>query len=271
MSSFKLTSLILRTPTPTLSAMERIVLIAMADRVDENGRGVFLSTEQIAVINGITQRTVRNARKVLEDGNWIIRSTEGVVDYYHDIPAYRRPVCYRINVDKIIDQSESAVEGYELEKKVKKRSGEETISSTLVKISRGEVADRIESLTATSKKRKNKSDSEAKRSSDTEKVAVGMDWVPSEEYISALYSASPILVEAPETLRDETQKFITRSAAEGKTYSDPGAAWISWMSKHWVSENAEKEVHRKRKSAERDQNVSAPRRTRDRSGASWSV
>lgn len=240
MSSFNLTSLIMRTPTPELSLAERAVLLTIADRVNDNGGGAFPSNETIAMCTGTTTRTTNRAKKALEEAQWIIRDTEGVVPFYWEMDPESRPGCYRINIQKVIDAAKLYSEGFEIEKTATK-GGKETSKTQRIKINPSSVRDRIESLEGTSSKQR-QSNAKTATTVDGEKTKVGMDWRPLEETVRLLLASRPVLEHAPKTYNSHLESFITKNSANGNSYDDVNAAWLNWMMKPFVSEQAEKEV-----------------------------
>lgn len=240
MSSFKLMSLIMRTPMPDLSPAEKSVLLAIADRVNANGEGAFPSNETIALCTSTTTRTVKRSKKALEDAQWIIRDTEGVVPSYWEMDPGLRTVCYRVNIQKVIDAADRAIEGFEIEKTVTK-GGEEIKKTQWIKINSSSVRDRIDSLKDTGSRQRQSTDKTAPTVDGT-RTKVGMDWRPSEEAKRILLSSRPILEYAPKTYNSHLESFITKNAANGNSYEDPNAEWLNWMMKDFVSTGAEKEV-----------------------------
>lgn len=240
MSSFVTTSLIMRTPMPDLSPAEKAVLLAIADRVNDKGGGAFPSNETIALCTSTTTRTVRRAKRVLEEAQWIIRDAEGVVPSYWEIDPQSRPVCYRINILKIIEAADRAIEGFEIEKTVTK-GGEEKKKTQRIKINSSSVRGRIDSLKDTGSKQKQSTD-KTTTTSDGKRTKVGMDWLPSEEAMMTLLSSRPVLENAPNTYNKHLESFITKNAGDGHSYEDVNAAWLNWMMKDFVIEEAMKEV-----------------------------
>lgn len=248
MSSFNLTSLIMRTPMPDLLPSEKAVLIAIADRVNDKGGGAFPSNETLALCTSTTTRTVNRAKRTLEEAQWIIRDAEGVVPYYWEIDTMSRPGCYRINIRKVIEAAEQAIEGFEIEKTVTK-GGEEKKKTQRIKINSSSVRDRIDSLEDAGSKQR-QSTGKTAPTSDSTRTKVGMDWLPSEDAIRILLSSRPVLEHAPKTYNSHLESFITKNAANGNSYENPDAEWLNWMMKDFVISDAEKEVSARASSME---------------------
>lgn len=94
--SLQATTWALYDATRDLDANEFRLLMVMADMADQNGRNIYPSAATLADLCGVTTRTIRTKLASLEAKGLIIRDDQSILAH---IPANRRPVAWRLNMD----------------------------------------------------------------------------------------------------------------------------------------------------------------------------
>ena len=82
---------------PCVSTPARLVLVYLAERADERGRGTYPSADTIGEHLQMGERTVRRWLAYLEDAGITVRGDQGLVE---DYPADKRPVVWDLDLRK---------------------------------------------------------------------------------------------------------------------------------------------------------------------------
>lgn len=199
---------------PVDEPVQVLILVAMAERANDDGTATYQSVATIADKARISVRTCQRHMQALEDAGLITRGDQEHVAHY---PANRRPVVYDLSV-RVIRGAKLAPQGSGVPNSTPRGAKSETRGANQGTLGVPLVADNSSSDSSLLNRPKNRPARSARTLPDDFVITVEMvkwarDKVPGVDG------------------RYETEKFKNWHLARGSKFKDWEAAWRNWMLK----------------------------------------